>query len=151
MEGDVYDEADGLPDISSTIPTSAEHFDAELNNNTLNQHEASEYQDDPYAYHDTSNDLEEDDDDNSDDHIFADTMSVNRPESKRPTIDFNPVDRSSTARSPFSAFNHWQGLFSRPSMLVGECSSACSSPQHFSSPQVLSVALLSVFSPSFFC
>lgn len=108
MHGDV----DGFQEMSSTIPTPHDGFNAEMNNNTLNFHEefdGQEYQD-----------LEEE----NDDHIYADTMSVNRPESKRPVIDLNPNKPSATptatARTPFGAFNHWPNLFSKPAILVGQ-------------------------------
>jgi hypothetical protein len=69
-------------------------------------------------------DIQPDDElDDGDDNIFADTMSVNRPESKQPAIDTNqkhsPLDKSSTPANRFPIVRLWQNIFSKPAMLVG--------------------------------
>ena len=117
VEGEMHGDGDGFQVMSSTIPMPHDGFDAEMNNNTMNYHEESDGQE--------YQDLEED----NDDHIYADTMSVNRPESKRPVSDLNPnkpsVTSTTPARTVFGAFNHWPNLFSKPTILVGQYSSDC--------------------------
>jgi hypothetical protein len=66
---------------------------------------------------------EEDDDDDEENHVYGDTMSVERPQFNYPTIPSNnpkPIDTQSTSRMPFVSSNLWRDLFSKPAILVGK-------------------------------
>jgi hypothetical protein len=78
----------------------------------------NEHEDEMSSYSD-----DDDDDDEGENQVYPDTISVNRPESRRPIIDSNdkkPLDVQSTSRMPFVASNLWRDLFAKPAILVGK-------------------------------
>ena len=148
-EADIYDDGDGFQDMSSSSTISQVNVTPEQRNGTSYVHEENDYNDEPNLYQDISNDVDEDDDDDDEDsHVFADTMSVNRPEFKRPIVDDTKksVNGPATSRLPFLVANLWQNLFSRPAILVGKLDGARSLHSLFSRSGIIGGCVLGMLS-----
>ncbi len=104
------DEEDFNDNNSPSTTASQSRFD----HNNITSH-LNEYIDENSSYHE--DDFEEEN------HIYGDTMSVNRIQPNYPTIPFNnkkPIDFQSTSRMPVVSSNLWRDLFSKPAILVGQ-------------------------------
>jgi hypothetical protein len=75
----------------------------------------NEYDDETSSYHDDEDELENE--------IYGNTISVHRPDSRHPIIDSNnkkPFVSQSSYRIPFFSTNLWNDLYSKPAILVGK-------------------------------
>jgi len=117
---EIYDDGGDLADDSPTSINSQSKFNHHNITSQVNGNiQLSDYDDEAGSYQDN---LDDDDDDEIENHIYGDTMSVNRPESKRPIIESinnENVESPSTSRIPFVSSNFWRNLFSKPAILVG--------------------------------
>jgi hypothetical protein len=106
---EIYDDEEDFGENSPTTTISQ----AKLNRNGTSYIKENakirDYNDEASSYQDN---IDDDDDDNL---IYADTMSVNRPDSKNPIIEPH-----STVRIPYVQSNLWRDLFSKPTILVGK-------------------------------
>jgi len=75
----------------------------------------NEYDDETSSYHDDEDELENE--------IYGNTISVHRPDSRHPIIDSNnkkPFVSQSPYRIPFFSTNLWNDLYAKPAILVGK-------------------------------
>jgi hypothetical protein len=112
---DMYDDGENYNQNSPSTTISQSSLTTNLTSNLNQDLQLNEYDDE------ISSDQDEIDED-KENFIYADTMSVNRLEPKHPVNGSNnkkSVDSQSTSRMPFTLPDLWRDLLSKPAILVG--------------------------------
>lgn len=126
---DNYDDEDEEGDFDENHFSSTSIYQTNFPNMTTAMQEnglVDDYEDEIGSYQEDTEDGEP--------RVYADTMSVNRPDSRRPSIE-NSIDSSSTSRISFAHPNFWKEFFSKPTILVGK--HLFSNPIHHRSLDIL--------------